>query len=314
MLPAMARLLQRIFSDHLEGGEWSDVSAEERTRLIGVPKHNKYSESIFGHLDRIMKEKPNISAIASEAYIMFSHNKTMEWLDAKTANEKVHIFQNARRSLKDVRKSFQARKLEIQAACRASVMKKLAHGEELNRKRLQRKDKQTLAIMYWGLWQSVNQVDEYLATLQKKSEEKKALTAQLNFRKNVLKQKAAEQTDNLYAFSKNKKALTVEELAFNLKKLISQSLQESQLGSSSGDTSTGHDPILVGKRIRHLCSTDDGEEAWWTGKVISQVSCSRSLTVPVPVISTPPSTWIHLFIVICYGSQFNMFYDNVCDL
>lgn len=88
-------------------------------------------------------------------------------------------------------------------------MKKLAHGEELNRKRLQRKEKQTLAIMYWGLWQSVNQVDEYLATLQKKSEEKKALTAQLNFRKNVLKQKAAEQTDNLYAFSKNKKALTV---------------------------------------------------------------------------------------------------------
>lgn len=67
MLPAMARLLQRIFSDHLEGGEWSDVSAEERTRLIVVPKHNKYSESIFGHLDRIMKEKPNISAIASEA-------------------------------------------------------------------------------------------------------------------------------------------------------------------------------------------------------------------------------------------------------
>ena len=77
ILPAMARALQRIFADHLEGGRWVDAPAEVRQQAAGLPKHNKFSESVFGHLDPLIREKPNITTIATEAYIMFSHNSTL---------------------------------------------------------------------------------------------------------------------------------------------------------------------------------------------------------------------------------------------
>ena len=145
-------------------------------------------------------------------------------------------------------------------------MQRLAHAEELARKRLQKKEQQTLDVMFWGLWQSEMQVDEHLSTFTTKTDKTKSLKAQLNFRHNVLHQQPQNKKDNLFAFSKNKIPLTTEELATNLKKLICESMgnQGSEPGSSSSD------PLLVGKRIRHLCKTDDQEE-WWLGKVISQV-------------------------------------------
>ena len=57
----------------------------------------------------------------------------------------------------------------------------------------------------------------------------------------------------------------------NLKKLIEEChvLQRHQPGT--GDLDTGaNEPLLVGKRVKHLCSTS-GDEEWYFGKVISQV-------------------------------------------
>ena len=271
MLPAMARLLQKMFSDHLDGGMWADVSPELRERVKGLPKHKNFSESIFGHLDRLMREKPNITTLASEAYIMFSHNKTAAWLDAKSPLEKAVIFKQARCSVKHVWKQFKSRQQEIQAARRAAVLRKLSQAEEAHQRQLEKKEKLTLDIMYWGLWQSQDQVDNYLADLDNKTTRVKALKAQLNFRQNVLQQRPANKEDNLYAFSLKKVQLTAEQLADNLKKLIEEShvLQRHQPGT--GDLDTGaNEPLLVGKRVKHLCSTS-GDEEWYFGKVISQV-------------------------------------------
>lgn len=267
MLPSLARLLQRIFADHLEGGKWTDATEEERQRLTGLPKHNKFSESVFAHLDRIVREKPSITTITSEACIMFAQNKTMDWLAAKTPAEKSRIFFSASKSFKEVKKRYQQRQHDIQLAKRAAVQAKLAHAEELERKRVQKHEDYTLAIMYWGLWQSPKQVDEYIASMTKKGEILKVLKAQLNFRQHVLKQKAEKKEDSLYAFLKGGKPFTAEQLTSNLKTLISESLQD-QTGRSTEEDSNV--PLLVGKRVKHLCSTD-GKEEWWHGKVISQV-------------------------------------------
>ena len=55
--------------------------------LTGIPSNNKFSETIFGHLDRLLKEKSNISLIASEAFIMFVHNK-IDWHSEKSDQAK----------------------------------------------------------------------------------------------------------------------------------------------------------------------------------------------------------------------------------
>ena len=60
--------------------------------------------------------------------------------------------------------------------------------EELTLKRLRKKEQQTADIVYWGLWQTEQQVDDALASMGV-VEQMKALKAQLNFRQQVLKQK-----------------------------------------------------------------------------------------------------------------------------
>ena len=88
LLPAIARLLQRLFEDHLEGGKWANVSAELQDKTAGMPKHNKFSETIFSHVDCLLREKPNIPTIAMEAFVIFAHNHIAEWLVAKSPIQK----------------------------------------------------------------------------------------------------------------------------------------------------------------------------------------------------------------------------------
>ena len=84
LLPALCQLCKRLFKDFLPGGLWHNSTENTKMKTTGVPKHNKFSESIFGHMDRLIREKPNTTQIALEANIMFVHNKTMTWLKSKS--------------------------------------------------------------------------------------------------------------------------------------------------------------------------------------------------------------------------------------
>ena len=274
ILPAMTRLLQRMFHDHLEGGKWTDVSDEMRERTKGLPKH-MFSESIFGHLDRLMREKPNMSTIATEACLMFSHNHTLEWLQMKP-HEVARLLSEASKAVRKTRKCFKERQQSIQKARRAAVAEIMRKQEELTLKRLRKKEQQTADIVYWGLWQTEQQVDDALASMGA-VEQTKALKAQLNFRQHVLKQKPADPALKcVYSFSKSdgqrRVQLSREMLAANIKLLIKHSFELDGAAQTAhvvdgSDTAT---PILVGKRVRHRFALTDGEQ-WFTGKVISQV-------------------------------------------
>ena len=76
ILPALSKMAKIFFSDHLPGGLWENVTDEMRRRSMGTMKHNKFSESVFGYLDTLLRMKPNVSVLASEAFVMFSANKT----------------------------------------------------------------------------------------------------------------------------------------------------------------------------------------------------------------------------------------------
>ena len=64
------------------------MTDEMRRRSMGTMKYNKFSESVFGYLDTLLRMKPNVSVLASEAFVMFSANKTNLWLDSKSDVEK----------------------------------------------------------------------------------------------------------------------------------------------------------------------------------------------------------------------------------
>lgn len=84
------------------------------------------------------------------------------------------------------------------------------------------KEKEDLAnqMAFYGLWQNENDIDLSLAEIQTKTEKRKALVVQLKFRKNVLQQQFAE-SSVFNTSSTNKKALTLDDLLKNLKKLVS---------------------------------------------------------------------------------------------
>lgn len=53
ILPALAKLIQHQYSDHLPGGVHKVVNQNE---IISVDKHNKFPECVFYLVDHILSE------------------------------------------------------------------------------------------------------------------------------------------------------------------------------------------------------------------------------------------------------------------
>ncbi|WAR12743.1 SPIN3-like protein [Mya arenaria] len=268
MLSALSQLSKRIFADHLPGGCWENVTDEMRQRTSGAAKHNKFAESIFGYLDTLLRMKPNVSALASEAFVMFSANKTKQWLERKTDFDKNSLIQDAMKNVSLVRANYKRRKEEIEANHRRKVEESIREAEAIEYRRLNRLEGYTQKMIYYGLWQTEDEVDSALKEISTKKETMEALKAQLNFRKHVLKQDPKNK-ENLYLLSKKvdnvKCMLTVDELASNIKKLVRHAFSIDKCHDPNPDL-----PILTSKTVSHRF-IEDGESRWWKGKVISQV-------------------------------------------
>ncbi|KAH3871091.1 hypothetical protein DPMN_034285 [Dreissena polymorpha] len=127
---------------------------------------------------------------------------------------------------------------------------------------------ETADMQFFGLYQSVEQIDSELNLIKSIKEKEEALKAQLRFRKNVFKQKA---DPDVFAFSKvidgKRVNLSVEELRANVYKLVRGAFDIQKPGPG-GDANGS---LLVGKRVKQKFLDDRGNEFWSLGNVISQV-------------------------------------------
>lgn len=271
MLPALYSVTKRLFKDHLEGEIWANPAEEILDKTVATPNHNKFSETVFGVLDRILREKPNISLIAAESYILFCHNKTLRWLESKTDKEKRELLSNARNNVKKMRKKFVERKNEIEEQRRARLNAARQKSEAIQKQRMKRKEVMTNDILIWGLWQSEQEVDSAIERLTTMKDKRVALSAQLRFRRNVLQQKVKLKDNTVYALSRtvNGKSvmLPIEEMIQHVKGLVRDAfINERQLSNTDSTV-----PLIVGQNIRH-CQLVNEERVWFNGKIISQVS------------------------------------------
>lgn len=280
ILPGLCKTVKHLLSDYLDNGPWKRAreSNDLRNKTQSVPKHNKFAETIFGHLDRVLREKPNISLIAVESCVMFVHNNTLEWLQTKSEVEKTMLMAKARKDVTHVRQKFKDRLKEIERQRRLNIDEKLKKAEESEKKRLSKLQEYTNDILEWGLWQSEAQVDFHMSlktTCKTNADKMKAVKSQLNFRRYVLLQIPKEdEYKDVYLFSKKvdnsskRKNLSADELAKNIKKLIRHgfSLPEKQ---HEGEEDA---PMLVGKCIKMYFEGETGTvKETWTGHVISTV-------------------------------------------
>ncbi|XP_060592795.1 uncharacterized protein LOC132747429 [Ruditapes philippinarum] len=272
MLPAMAECAKKMYADHLPGGKWDEVTPDMRLKAASTQKHNKFAESVFGYLDNLLRKKPNISVLASEAYIMFTANKTEQWIESKTEEEKLVLVNEAIKESQTVKENFTRRKAEIQQKQKEGMAERARMAAEKEARRVQKLTDYTSDIINFGLWQSEEEVDRELGDINSKTVKINALKAQLNFRKNVLKQNpTSDDMKNVYRFSKNEnqrnQKLSVDELAVNLKKLVQHAFT---IEPQRNDEDEQRRALLVGKTVKHKF-IEDGDEKWWKGTVISQV-------------------------------------------
>ena len=220
MLPAFTKLCEHLYRDFLPGGQYESVDNESKMYAMArcVPKHNKFSETIFGYLDGLMMRKPNIGLLAAEAYVMFCKNKTAAWLAHKPTAEVRVLLSSASKEFKLVLANFKERHAQIIEQRRQANQEKLAKEEEARKRQLRELEKYSADIIYNGLWQSSSEVDNMLATLETKKLKVAALQAQLRFRQHVLQQNTGDKS--VYRFSSGKHALSVQELTNNLKTLL----------------------------------------------------------------------------------------------
>ena len=188
---------------------------------------------MFGYFDQLLRFKPNISTLAAEAYLTFAQNKTLQWLQQKTAVEQQLLLKSARQGVVSIREKFKSRQQNIREARQAKLREEKLAQEMKLAKSLRDRELETNDVIYWGLWQTVEQIDDSLKNIKSDSEKIEGLKAQLRFRKNVLKQEYSDKS--VYNFSvksdtsSKRENLKWEELRNNLKKLVQNSYSLSNI-------------------------------------------------------------------------------------
>ena len=104
---SLQQMLKRMVPDQLPRGQYFMKTARlvEETKLV-VP-HNKLPEFVFGILDHHVKIRPN-ATVLMKAFVMYSYNKTGQWLQEMEEREREKLIDNARKETMDFKDKFYA--------------------------------------------------------------------------------------------------------------------------------------------------------------------------------------------------------------
>jgi hypothetical protein len=72
-----------------------------------------------------VRTKPNISTLAAESSIMFVNNKTEEWLNSKTEQEREALILSASKQVRELKTTFKNRSHEIKEQRKIKIQEKI---------------------------------------------------------------------------------------------------------------------------------------------------------------------------------------------
>ena len=245
ILVALFKSFELLVDRFLQQGEQDNIASEHETK--SVKPTNTISERDFAKMDRLIREKPNASVLAIEAPVLFTNNKTTEWLSSKSPTEKEVLFSNARKLAPLHQKKFRARLDSLQQQIEIDVAEKQRQLYRRKRQRqwLKKRGLQLHAIVSAGLWQSMEQVDKALQALPNERQKKDALKTQLKFRKVVIQQTHPDRP-SVFHFSQNKgTAFSSQILKENLASLLGSAADQCE------EILTDSCPDLEGCRVHH---------------------------------------------------------------
>jgi len=261
LFSAWEAILQKAASQHLEGGEFANVEGPLEETTKSVPRHNKFPERVFALLDALTRFKPVASVLCNEAFILFSLNKTYDWLNTLDIDIKHDLINKARTGGRDLRQKYKERSKEIELIRQQSLKQKRAEIARKREKDVINKEAIVNEVQYFGFWQYPETIENNMKTLKTTALKKTALKAQLRFRKAILHQETIDQ--KVFQFSEKGKEYSVETLNENLTTLVNLALQRKEKDNSS-------ESIFISKRIKHYFTENDMRTPYF-GRVISAV-------------------------------------------
>ena len=107
-------LLKQQLQDQLPEGKYYSPSEKVMEETAGVPKQNIISERDFAQLDRQHDQKQNVSTAAVNGLICFANNKTANYLENCTKEEKSQMIKTAMEEKGDYVAKYRRRKKRIE--------------------------------------------------------------------------------------------------------------------------------------------------------------------------------------------------------
>ena len=193
--------------------------SEEESR--GLPKTNKFCESIFGFFDRTLRTKPATSTLTIEALTLWTFNKTSDWLTAKDEQERSQIIAQTRKDARLIKAAYKERQAQIMDARRENVLRLRAERERKQRERAEEISHLCIKLQECGgLWKTDDDIDAGIQRLGgKKGAMLDAIKTQLHYRRKVMEQKLAD--SKLWNFSEGRVQFTPAQMIVKLKQIAS---------------------------------------------------------------------------------------------
>eukprot|EP00117_Sycon_ciliatum_P042686 scpid58079/ scgid31016/ len=172
---------KKLLFDHLLGGKFHNMSAEQQRTTESVQITNVVSERTFALLDRLRHQKPDTSAIAIQGIVLFCSNHTGEWLRNQSEHRPGKLFKSTLAGSQEHRHLYRQRS---QAMCdfqRQKMMEKETQRLQKEAHTLQDKEQLLEKIMSEGLWNIsalVQRSSPFLPTVARKVS---ALKSQIKF-------------------------------------------------------------------------------------------------------------------------------------
>ena len=247
-------------------------------------------------MDRQLEQKQNVSTAAVSGLIYFANNKTANYLENCTEEEKSQMIKRAMEEKADYVAKYRRRKKRIEELKIQQMEERREKREKNQAAKEKRKEELDINLaQIGGLWRNENDLLQNKEKIDK-NKWKAALTTQVKYQKLVLG--TVVENKKLLQLSSNKKEFSTEELEENLKCVlnglqvncqeevtsvegnirkdyVTQSIRTKReaagkVGVPPAKVMRDDFPELVRKTILHKWEVD-GKECWIKGKVLKAV-------------------------------------------
>ncbi len=205
--------------DFLPSGKYSlPPTDSDRERTMPARLTNKAAENMFGEYDYATHKKPSATIFHHSSSLMIKQNKTVTWMNKKTATAKKCLWSKARTLQVKCKAKVQQNAKDVKQLIQDKLKKTKESKQMKAQKKQDERDNAKQKVEELGLATSAEHINTFLNKSEKQSKRIEYLKAQLRFHK--LSPLKCHCDRKLFAFSEGGLAKTEAELKENLIKII----------------------------------------------------------------------------------------------